>query len=101
MTKGEDRDYMDASHVHSLHPETMRYLLEAAGFRKVDLTFSAPVGASAEIPRLEVSGANLEEFNQGIERLNSLLFGFQDYAVIGWKTPVAGRQGLPPGEAGS
>ena len=93
--------YMDPSHVHPLHPDTMQYLLEAAGFRKVALRFSAPVGPAARIPPLALSGADLDGFNQGIERLNSLLFGFQDYAVIGWKAPVAGRQGLAPAEPGS
>ena len=28
-----------------------------------------------------------EEFNRGIERLNELLYGFQDYAIIGRKSP--------------
>jgi hypothetical protein len=27
-----------------------------------------------------------EAFNQGIERLNELLYGFQDFAVIGKKS---------------
>jgi hypothetical protein len=45
------------------------------------------VNPSARIPLLQAPGADLEAFNQGIERLNSLLFGFQDYAVIGRKGP--------------
>jgi O-antigen chain-terminating methyltransferase len=90
--------YMDPSHVRPLHPRTMENLLEAAGFRKVALAFSAPVDPAARIPSLEVPGADLEAFNQGIERLNSLLFGFRDYAVIGWKAPLAGRQGIPAAE---
>jgi len=90
--------YMDPSHVQPVHPKTMEYLLEAAGFGKVALAFSAPVDPAAQIPSLEVPGADLDAFNRGIERLNSLLFGFQDYAVIGWKAPVAGRQGIPAAE---
>jgi hypothetical protein len=40
------------------------------------------------IPRLPGSGAEAmraAEFNRGIERLNELLYGFQDYAIIGRK----------------
>jgi O-antigen chain-terminating methyltransferase len=91
--------YMDPSHQHPLHPETMRYLLDAAGFRRTALRFSAPVDPASRIPPLAIDGedveTNVDAFNRGVERVNDLLFGFQDYAVIGWKGPVAGRQGVP------
>jgi O-antigen chain-terminating methyltransferase len=79
--------YKDLSHVQPVHPETMQFLFEATRFHEVELSFSAPVNPSARIPLLQAPGADLEAFNQGIERLNSLLFGFQDYAVIGRKGP--------------
>ena len=40
------------------------------------------------IPPLSDVAANpqvTEAFNRGIERLNELLYGFQDYAVVGTK----------------
>ena len=46
-------------------------------------------GLLADGRRPEVSGADLEPFNRGIERLNALLFGFQDYEVIGRKGLVS------------
>jgi O-antigen chain-terminating methyltransferase len=87
--------YMDPSHQHPLHPDTMQYLLDAAGFRKTALRFSAPVDPASHIPPLAIEGADLDAFNRGMARLNDLLFGAQDFAVIGWKSPIAGRQGLP------
>ena len=80
-----DSFYKDPSHVQPLHPDTMQFLLEATGFHEVELRFSAPVDPFMRIPLLQAPGADLERFNEGIERLNSLLFGFQDYAVIGRK----------------
>jgi SAM-dependent methyltransferase len=80
-----DSFYRDLSHVLPIHPDTAKFLLEAAGFQDVDVKFLAPVDPSLRMPRLDIPGAAVEQFNQGIERLNSLLFGLQDYAVIGRK----------------
>lgn len=78
--------YMDFSHTRPLHPEAMKFLLESTGFQDVELKFSSPVESSMRIPSRSDAGSlgtTLEEFNRGIDRLNELLYGFQDYAVIG------------------
>jgi SAM-dependent methyltransferase len=83
--------YMDLSHNRLVHPDAARFLLESTGFQNVELKFSAPVQPSMRVPPLSAGGLPteaLEEFNRGVERLNELLYGFQDYAVIGRK--VAG-----------
>ncbi len=77
--------YRDLSHIQPIHPDTMAFLLGATGFHNVELKYSSPVEPSTRIPPLPGPGPDVERFNQGIERLNSLLFGFQDYAVIGQK----------------
>src|SRR5262249_44580511 len=80
--------YMDLSHIRLVHPEAARFLLESTGFQNVELKFSQPVQHSKRIPPLAVSGmpeVALREFNRGIDRLNELLYGFQDYGVIGKK----------------
>jgi SAM-dependent methyltransferase len=84
-----DSFYKDPSHVQPAHPDAMQFILEATGFDGIELKFLAPVDPSRRIPALQAPGPNLEQFNQGIERLNALLFGFQDYAVIGRKRPVS------------
>jgi O-antigen chain-terminating methyltransferase len=80
-----DTFYRDFSHVQPLHPETMRFLLETTGFQAVEVRFSGSVDDAMKIPRLDVLGTGIERFNAAIERLNALLFGFLDYAVIGRK----------------
>jgi SAM-dependent methyltransferase len=88
-----DSFYKDPSHVQPAHPDAMQFLFEATGFDGIELKFLAPVDPSRRIPVLRAPGADLEQFNQGIERLNALLFGFQDYAVIGRKRPVSVARG--------
>jgi 2-polyprenyl-3-methyl-5-hydroxy-6-metoxy-1,4-benzoquinol methylase len=81
--------YMDFSHVKPIHPEAVRFLFESAGFNKIEVHFSASVEACMRIPPLPVVAADAEgvaDFNKAIERLNDLLYGFQDYAVIGRKS---------------
>ena len=80
-----DTFYKDPSHTQPMHPETLQFLFEATGFHEVEVRFLAPVDPAAKVPLLQASAVNIESFNQGIERLNGLLFGFQDYAVIGRK----------------
>jgi O-antigen chain-terminating methyltransferase len=81
--------YMDFSHIRPVHPEAMKFLLESAGFQNLQVKFSSPVEPSMRIPPLSGIAADAqvtEEFNHGIERLNDLLYGFQDYAIIGRKS---------------
>jgi hypothetical protein len=80
-----DSFYRDLSHVQPIHSDTTKFLLEAAGFRDVEVKTLAPVDPAVRVPPLPGNDPALVVFNQGIERLNALLFGFQDYAVIGRK----------------
>jgi len=65
--------YLDPSHVRPVPPEGLRFLCEAAGFRELSVEFLSPVPASER----------LAERSENDARLNALLFGPQDYAVIG------------------
>ncbi len=79
--------FLDPTHVRPVHPETLQFVMESCDFRNVQLRFSSPA-EGLQVPALQLEGngsSTLEEFNAGIARLNELLYGFQDYAVIGWK----------------
>jgi len=89
-----DSFYRDPSHVRPIHADTMEFLFETTGFHEIELKFSSPVHPALTIPRLHTAGADVEQFNQGIERLNALLFGFQDYAVIGRKGLASANEDL-------
>ena len=83
--------YIDQSHKAPLHPETFHYLLEAAGFREVKAEFFAPLPEDKRLKRLDGEGLSGEAsqdqivYNHNIDMLNSILYGPQDYAMIGKK----------------
>jgi O-antigen chain-terminating methyltransferase len=82
--------YVDLSHVKPIHPEAARFVLEAAGFRDVEIRYVNPVPPDGKLQRLEpfwymrrYEEVFLSQINDNFERLNQLLWGAQDYAVIG------------------
>lgn len=84
--------YKDLTHQQPLHPEALRFLLEATGFRRIrDWTLS-PIPQHDRLQRLsapEDRNQNVQELvnqaNENISRLNELLFGDLDYAIVGMK----------------
>jgi SAM-dependent methyltransferase len=80
----------DITHVWPLHPETLKYLVLASGFSRADLEYRSPVAADNRLQRVALpEGADVtltdlaETFNANVEKLNSRLFTYLDYAVIG------------------
>ncbi|MCZ7356128.1 MAG: class I SAM-dependent methyltransferase [Candidatus Methanoperedens sp.] len=83
---------MDLSHVKPIHPETIKFLLESVGFREIQFIFLSSFHETIKLAKLKsTENMNIEEkmrlevMNQNIDKLNSLLYGYQDYAVIGKK----------------
>lgn len=74
--------YIDPSHVKPVHPLTMQYLLEKAGFTQVRLVYPDTSRPPQHIPPLD--GAS-SEFNQAMQSVSDMLFGCQDYAVVAIK----------------
>jgi len=80
--------YVDPTHVKPVHPYTIKYLVEVYGFRESELVYSSPIHPSLWLPRLEAPEdvvRNINEFNEGIRRLNELVYGNLDYAIIAKK----------------
>lgn len=93
MVVGARNFWTDMSHIRPIHPEAARFMLQMLGFQQVELKFLAPfspeerlqpvLGAGIEPP---VTDGHLFERVQGnFEKLNDLMFGYQDFAVIGRK----------------
>ncbi len=78
--------YIDPSHQKPVHPYTLRYLVEKAGFQKVEILFTQGSRLPEHIPKLEGNEiSNLEEFNQDLQTMAEFLYGSQDYAIIAQK----------------
>jgi 2-polyprenyl-3-methyl-5-hydroxy-6-metoxy-1,4-benzoquinol methylase len=78
----------DLTHQRPLHPETLRYLVQASGFRDVDVRFRQPVGDGDRLDRVEAAvapelAALAQAINAHADKLNARLFSSMDYAIIG------------------
>ena len=80
----------DITHVWPLHPETLKYLVIASGFSRADLEYRSPVAPEHRLQLMDVPvgsdpffGDVAELFNANADKINSRLFTYMDYAVIG------------------
>jgi 2-polyprenyl-3-methyl-5-hydroxy-6-metoxy-1,4-benzoquinol methylase len=86
----------DITHVRPIHPDTLNYLLVAAGFQRIEIRYCAPYPDRDKLqqvaqpepdkPRdggLAVLAHWAETLNANVEKINALLFTWLDYAAIG------------------
>ena len=90
----------DFTHARPLHPDTMRYLVQASGFRSVEIRFRSPFAPEERLPTMPLPpappsgetpaagpstaalGDLIEALNAHAERLNARLFTHRDYAIV-------------------
>ena len=78
--------YIDPSHQKPVHPLTLKYLVEKAGFREVQIMFLEDTKLNESIPSLKGENIyNLDEFNASMQKVSVYLYGSQDYAIIAKK----------------
>jgi SAM-dependent methyltransferase len=84
--------YIDMTHKQPVHPETLQYLLSASGFREYEKKFFSPVSDEGRLKKFEGTAdmntterENNDVYNHNVEILNELLYGAQDYAIVGKK----------------
>ena len=89
----------DPTHVRPVHPETLQYLVRASGFERVEIRYRSPLPDHAKLKTVylpeelrasdDLSAATLTQvvdtLNANTARLNELMFGPMDYAVIGYR----------------
>ena len=72
--------FADTSHVRPVHPETLRFLCQAAGFAKVDLVLRSR-HPMADVPA-DVPAGPLRD---AVAALLETVYGDQDYAIVATK----------------
>jgi SAM-dependent methyltransferase len=83
--------YVDLSHHNPIHPEAARYLWESVGFRQVNILYVSPYPPEMLLKEMvrrddeSYEDETARVLNENVRRLNDLLYGYQDYAVIGIK----------------
>jgi 2-polyprenyl-3-methyl-5-hydroxy-6-metoxy-1,4-benzoquinol methylase len=73
--------FKDLSHEQAIHPATLQFIAKSAGFVDCVIEYSGVVN---EKDKLVIEGED-SAMNSNFEKLNSVLFGPQDYAVVGRK----------------
>jgi SAM-dependent methyltransferase len=76
----------DLTHVRPVHPETLQFLLVAAGFQRVEIRYRSPYPEHEKLQPLAPHtslGDVVDTLNANVERINRLLFTWLDYAAVG------------------
>lgn len=79
----------DITHIHPLPSETLKFLLHASGFQRLQVVARSPVEETVRLRGIgpeagaAVHPEILAALNANTDRLNSLLFTHLDYAVVG------------------
>lgn len=79
--------YVDLGHLRPLHPLTLRFLAEKTGFADVRVEYFSPPPKDLRPAEVEATGEPIidklvETVNQNFQRLDEVLFGPQDYAIV-------------------
>lgn len=81
--------WIDPTHRRPVHPDTLRLLFQVAGFEPVERLDLRPFPAEQRLPELPLDGLAPElrplahSVNELRDRIDDLLWGCQDYALIG------------------
>ena len=77
---------LDPSHRTPLPPLMTRFLMEQAGFWRIETRFLRPVPPPTRLEAVPTADEDVaRSLNTNIEKLNNVLYGPQDYTVIAYK----------------
>ena len=85
MVTGAVNFLLDPTHQRPIHPSLLQFLCQRTGYVDIQLRFSSPHDRPlASVPEdgTGLDTSTLEVLNANVARLNELLFGDQDYAVV-------------------
>ena len=91
----------DITHVRPLHPDTLKFLLLASGFSSVEIRYQAPYPEHDKLQRVAPAalGDAAETLNANVDKLNSLLFTYLDYAAVAQRARSGAGFSRPAGRA--
>jgi SAM-dependent methyltransferase len=93
--------WLDPTHVRPVHPESLRLLCELAGFDPVERIDLRPFPAAQRLPEIDLARlpAEQRELGDAVNRLrdhlDDLLYGCQDFGLVGIKPAPAGAAERP------
>ncbi len=84
LLAGSINFHRDPTHLRPVHPDTLAFICDSAGFASTEVRrLSRPVPEADRLPVAGSGGGPLAaHLDRVVARLNDLLYGFQDYAVV-------------------
>jgi 2-polyprenyl-3-methyl-5-hydroxy-6-metoxy-1,4-benzoquinol methylase len=73
--------YRDLTHLRPIHPDTLKFILETVGFDVEDTIYSSNIPEDQKLKHIQ----GQKEYNENIDKLNKLLYGPQDVAIVARK----------------
>jgi SAM-dependent methyltransferase len=83
--------WLDPTHVRPVHPASLKLMVELAGFEPVERLDLRPFPASERLPEIDLATVPEEQrrladqVNRLRDRIDELLFGCQDFGMVGKK----------------
>jgi 2-polyprenyl-3-methyl-5-hydroxy-6-metoxy-1,4-benzoquinol methylase len=74
--------WVDPDHVRPVHPSFLGFLFAEAGFATVERIDRSPVPADESLELMPGEDEISKRLNANFDRINALLFGPQDYAIV-------------------
>ena len=74
--------WVDPDHVRPVHPTFLGFLFAEAGFANVERVDRSPVPVDESLELFPGDDELTKRLNVNFERINALLFGPQDYAIV-------------------
>ncbi len=83
LVAGSVNFHRDPTHLRPVHPDTLAFICESAGFASAEIRRLSPVPEAERLPAPAPGGGPLaEHLDRVVDQLNGLIYGFQDYAVV-------------------
>lgn len=89
LVAGARNFWLDPTHRRPVHPESLELLYELAGFTTIERLELRPFPEAERLPEIDLAGLPedlqvlADRINRLRDRLDDLLFGAQDFAVVG------------------
>lgn len=83
--------WLDPTHIRPVHPESLRLMYELAGFDPIERLDLRPFPEADRLPEIDLARLPedqrtlADQVNRLRDRLDDLLFGFQDFGMVGRK----------------
>ncbi len=93
--------WLDPTHVRPIHPESLQLLYELAGFAAVERLDLRPFPPAERLPEIDLARLPAEQrqladaVNRLRDQLDELLYGCQDFGMIGVKADVPPAAAAP------